>query len=110
GLSKGSDHKEGKGNLGHVPEKLRWILSLLFCTKNPHFTELACCCFLHHLRQHANETRMIVHRTGADQVQSMPYGNLSRFNIEIVQHFEVITDKTQRHNHHFTCALSGKLR
>ena len=53
---------------------------------------------------------MIVHRTDADEVQSILCRNLSCLNIEIIQHFDVIADETKRHHYHFTCALSRKLR
>src|SRR5207248_6881571 len=62
----------------------------------------------HHVCHHTNESRMIVHRAGADEIQAVHCGELFCLGVKIIKDFDMIADEADRHDHHLAHASGGE--
>ena len=51
---------------------------------------------------------MIVHRAGADEIQTVRCGELFCLGVKIIEDFDMTADEADRHDHHFTHAFGGE--
>src|SRR5262245_21125705 len=57
---------------------------------------LSACVLPHQVGQHANERGVVIHRGGAGQCDAQSFRDLTRLDIEIVEHLGMVTDKADR--------------
>ncbi len=60
---------------------------------------MSACAFLDEFANHGDKLGMITYRASTDHVQAQRFADLSGFDIQIVEHFHVIGNKADRHNH-----------